>query len=105
MRAAEQLLDIPFIDWTPTGHAGEVSARFREVALYGGSAGGGKSVAVLMAALMFVDVPEYRAVIIRRYLTDLLQPGGLLDLTHQLLGDDVRWRRDANTFVFASGGR
>ena len=34
-----------------------------------------------MAALMFVDVPEYRAVIIRRYLTDLLQPGGLLDLT------------------------
>ena len=35
-------------------------------AFYGGAAGGGKSDALLMAALMYVDVPGYAALILRR---------------------------------------
>ena len=37
-------------------------------ALFGGAAGGGKSVALLMAALQYADVPGYHAVIIPRTL-------------------------------------
>ena len=35
--------------------------------LYGGSAGGGKSVAQLMAALQFVDIPGYSAILLERH--------------------------------------
>jgi len=35
-------------------------------ALYGGAAGGGKSEALLMAALQYVDVPGYAALILRK---------------------------------------
>ena len=34
--------------------------------LYGGAAGGGKSVCQLMAALQFVDVPGYSAILFRK---------------------------------------
>ena len=40
-------------------------------ALYGGAAGGGKSEALLMAALRFVDRPGYRALLLRRTFRDL----------------------------------
>jgi hypothetical protein len=36
--------------------------------MFGGAAGGGKSVGQLMAALMFVDQPHYRALIARETL-------------------------------------
>jgi hypothetical protein len=37
----------------------------RQAAMFGGAAGGGKSAGQLMAALMFVDQPHYRALIAR----------------------------------------
>jgi len=40
-------------------------------ALYGGAAGGGKSDALLMAALRFVGVPAYRALLLRRTFPEL----------------------------------
>lgn len=46
---------------------------------YGGAAGGGKSDAVLMAALQYVDVPDYSALIIRRTYEDLALPGAIMD--------------------------
>ncbi len=46
---------------------------------YGGAAGGGKSDALLMAALQYVDVPGYAALLLRRTFTDLSQPGALMD--------------------------
>jgi predicted phage terminase large subunit-like protein len=49
----------------------------REV-LYGGSLGSGKSDAVLMAALQYVHIPGYSALVLRRTLTDLKQQGALL---------------------------
>ena len=39
--------------------------------LYGGAASGGKSVGQLMAALQYVDVPGYSAILFRRTYSDL----------------------------------
>ena len=44
-------------------------------ALFGGAAGGGKSSALLMAALQYVDVPGYSAILFRRTFADLSLPG------------------------------
>jgi hypothetical protein len=40
-------------------------------AFYGGAAGVGKSSALLVAALMFADVPGYAALLLRRRFSDL----------------------------------
>ena len=50
-------------------------------ALYGGAAGGGKSEALLMAALQYVHVPGYAAILFRRTYADLSLPGALMDLS------------------------
>lgn len=42
-------------------------------ALYGGAAGGGKSDALLMGALRYVDRPTYRALLLRRTFPELLR--------------------------------
>lgn len=48
-------------------------------AMYGGAAGGGKSDAILMAALQYVDIPGYSALILRKSWPDLVAPGAILD--------------------------
>lgn len=75
-------------------------------ALYGGAAGGGKSEALFMAALMFVDVPNYNAIIFRRSFTDLCKPGALIDRSFQwLTGTGARWDGVNHTWVFPSGAK
>jgi hypothetical protein len=54
-------------------------------AFYGGAAGGGKSVALLMAALQFVDEPKYSALLLRRTYKELALPGALMDLAAEWL--------------------
>ena len=75
---------------------------------YGGSAGPGKSEALLMAALQFVDVPHYAAIIFRKTLRDLLQPNALLSRAMSWMQDwiqmgIVKWKASEYTFVFPSG--
>ena len=73
-------------------------------AFYGGSAGGGKSDAILMAALQYVDCPKYNALILRRTFTDLDEPGAIMHRAKEwLAGTDARWREHSKTFVFPSG--
>lgn len=76
-------------------------------ALYGGAAGGGKSDALLMAALMYVDVPYYNAIIFRRTLTDLQQGEGLLTRALDWLAPhpDVKYIPSLHCFQFPSGAR
>lgn len=45
---------------------------------YGGQAGGGKSSALLMAALQYVHHPGYNALLMRRTFADLSRPGSLM---------------------------
>lgn len=73
-------------------------------ALYGGAAGGGKSDALLMAALQYVDVPGYRALLLRRTFADLALPGALMDRAREwLAGTDAKWNERDKTFTFPSG--
>lgn len=73
-------------------------------AFYGGSAGGGKSDALLAAALQYVDVPGYAAILFRRTYTDLALPGALMDRAHEWLADtDAHWQEKTKTWMFPSG--
>jgi hypothetical protein len=73
-------------------------------ALYGGAAGGGKSDALLMAALQFVNVPGYAALLLRRTYADLSLPGALMDRAHEWLqGSGTEWRDTDKTWRFPSG--
>ncbi len=73
-------------------------------ALYGGAAGGGKSDALLMAALQYVDVPGYSALLLRRTFADLALPGAVMDRSHDWLeGTDAHWNEREKTWVFPVG--
>lgn len=75
-------------------------------ALFGGAAGGGKSDALLMAALQYVDVPGYSALILRRTFADLSLPGAIMDRSHDWLrGTDAEWSDRDKTWLFPSGAR
>jgi predicted phage terminase large subunit-like protein len=76
-------------------------------ALFGGAAGGGKSSALLMAALQYVDTPGYSAILFRRTYADLALPGALMDRFVLWMSnyDDVRWNRNSFIATFPSGAR
>ena len=72
-------------------------------ALYGGAAGGGKSDALLMAALQYVNIPGYSALLLRRSYTDLALPGALMSRAREwLMPSSARWRDGMKTWVFPS---
>jgi hypothetical protein len=74
--------------------------------LYGGAAGGGKSAAVLAAALQYVDQPQYNALILRRTFAQLSKPGALLDMAQEWLSPfkrHVRYITSERKFLFRSG--
>lgn len=74
---------------------------------FGGAGGGGKSIAMLMGALQFCDVPGYSALILRRQLTDLKQPGALISVAQEWLGDNPAASFNANDlkWTFDTGGK
>ncbi len=72
-------------------------------AFYGGAAGPGKSSALLTAALQYVDVPYYAALIIRRRMTDLKDPGALIPRSKEWLWDtDAKWNDNEHQWTFPS---
>lgn len=73
---------------------------------YGGQAGGGKSDALLMAALQFVEVPGYNAILFRRTYQDLSLPEALMDRAASWLGNtDAKWNGIDHQWVFPSGAK
>jgi phage terminase large subunit-like protein len=79
----------------------------REV-LYGGAAGGGKSIAQLMAALQFVDIPGYSAILFRKTFADLNLPSALMSVAREWLmpftkTNEVKWSEKKSQFTFPSG--
>lgn len=72
--------------------------------LYGGAAGGAKTVALLMAALKYVHIKDYSALLLRKNYPDLVQEGGLMSLAFKWLSDtDAKWNGDYKTWTFPSG--
>lgn len=70
-------------------------------ALYGGAAGGGKSDALLMAALQYVHVPGYAALILRKDTQRLGLAGGLIPRSQQwLAGSGAVWNGTKRTWTF-----
>ncbi|MGD0291992.1 MAG: phage terminase large subunit [Candidatus Binataceae bacterium] len=74
-------------------------------AFYGGAGGGGKSDALLMAALQYADVPGYSALIIRRNFSDLALPNALMDRAHAWLRGrrDACWNENKKQWIFPGG--
>lgn len=74
-------------------------------AFYGGAAAGGKSQALLMAALMYVHVPGYAALILRRDTRRLGLSGGLIPRSHEWLADKgPQWNASKNQWTFPTRG-
>lgn len=97
---------IPY-DPTPKQRAFLLMNDTKEI-LYGGAAGGGKSVAQLMAALQYVDIPGYSAILFRKTYADLSLPGALIDMSKQWLmpfveSKEVKWSEKEKQYVFPSG--
>jgi len=67
---------------------------------YGGAAGGGKSDAILAAALQYVDVPGYAALILRRSFSDLALPGAAMARSKEWLTGKARWSEREKTWSF-----
>ncbi len=61
-------------------------------AFFGGAGGGGKSEALLLAALQYADVPGYSAIVFRRTFADLALAGALMDRSKDwLAGTGAEW--------------
>jgi len=70
-------------------------------ALYGGAAGGGKTDALLMAALQYADQPAYSALLLRRTFPELTQAEGLIPRSHEWLGGSgAMWNGDRSEWTF-----
>lgn len=103
------ITSVPYCPHEPTRQQRLFLALESFEAMYGGAAGGGKSDALLMAALQYVDVPGYSAIIFRRTHEDLSLPGALMDRAddwlrpHMSGAKPLRWDGQHKQWHFPSG--
>ena len=78
----------------------------QEEGFYGGAAGGGESDAPLMAALRYVDVPGYAALLLRRTFAELEKSDRLIPRAEEWLSQtDARKTDGGKKWLFPSGAR
>lgn len=93
-----------YVPHLPHPKQAEFLAITTQEALYGGAACGGKSDALLMAALQYVDVKGYNAIIFRRTFSDLMLPDAIMFRALEWLsGTDAHWDSKMYRFTFPSG--
>jgi phage terminase large subunit-like protein len=73
---------------------------------FGGAAGGGKSVALLMAAMQYIRVPGYAALILRKDFARLELAGGLIQRSQEWFGGkkSAKWIASRRQWVFPIEG-
>lgn len=99
-------LNLPekYVPWKPSPHQAAFLLVPHREAFYGGAAGGGKSIALLMAALQYVEHPGYNALILRKTFADLNQPEALIDISKEWLSNtDAKWNSSEHQWTFPSG--
>lgn len=93
-----------YIPVTPTAKQALFLVRPELEVLYGGAAMGGKSIALLMGALQYVDHPGYAALLLRRTYADLAKPEAVMDVAQEwLTPTDAVWSAERHTWTFPSG--
>lgn len=94
-----------YIPHTPTPKQAAFLLLDNREAFYGGAAGGGKSDALLMAGLQYVDVKGYAGIIFRKSYADLTKPGALIERSKEWLlkFPNVRWDEKNKRFEFYQG--
>lgn len=93
-----------YVPWTPSPHQSAFLLVPNREAFYGGAAGGGKSIALLMGALQYVDQPGYNALLLRKTFKDLSQPEALIDISKEWLSNtDAKWNQSEHKWTFPSG--
>jgi hypothetical protein len=98
------VLENPFIPHKPPPKQAEFLLKAEREALYGRAAGGGKSDALLMGALQWVEVPSYSALLLRRTYSDLAKAGALMDRAKEWLYHTAARPKDGGKkWVFPSG--
>lgn len=104
LRKALEIRLTPYIPHVPTPNQHAFLWLTCKEAFFGGAAGGGKSDALLMAALQYVDIPGYAAILFRKTYADLKLPGSLIPRSHEWLAQsDARWNDNDKQWVFPSG--
>ncbi len=93
------------IIWSPQEKQAKFMSRPEYEALYGGSAGGGKSDALLVEALRQVDIPHYRGIIFRKTYPQLSE---LEDRSRELYSGAfpaAEYNKTAHCWSFPSGAK
>lgn len=111
--AVARVMNAP-IQWSPHKPYGRGKLFLDELrnekeAFYGGAAGGMKSDHLLQAALEYVDVPGYAAILFRRTYKDLSKPEALMSRAHAWLSPHIkakriRWNSEAHQFIWEHSG-
>ena len=102
--ARQEINGRPII-WRPQPRQAAFMRRSEDEALYGGAAGGGKSDALVIEALRQVDVPNYRALILRKTFPQLRE---LIDKTMQYykpVFPKARYNASNHCWTFPSGAK
>lgn len=104
-RANESPAPKPLIVWTPQPKQLQFQQRPEYEALYGGSAGGGKSDALLTEALRQVGIPHYRGLLVRKTYPQLTE---MVDRSRALYGQcfpGAKYNSTGHFWRFASGAQ
>jgi predicted phage terminase large subunit-like protein len=92
-----------WIPYEPSEKQKEFLLRPEKEAFYGGAAGGGKSDALLMGAIMFCNTPGYNAIIFRKTLKAHQQASGLIPRSKLwLIGTEAVWNGSLLQWTFPS---